>query len=137
MIFGLKFGRLGNIYDNLSTTPIISLDTTVITIVDQNNKPAINIRCEISNKSSVFIAFTDKDGKAKLNGVYGNYYTLSVSGDNIDTKVIQDWLFKDGYKLQVYDKPILKIAPEFIWLTRSNNYSDVVNVISNVDWLIH
>ena len=31
-------------------------------------------------------------------------------------------------------KKVLKIEPEFIWLTESNGYSEIVNVLSNTDW---
>lgn len=33
-------------------------------------------------------------------------------------------------------KKVLKIEPKFIWLTESNNYTEIVNVLSNTDWAV-
>lgn len=33
-------------------------------------------------------------------------------------------------------KKVLKVEPKFIWLTESNNYTEIVNVLSNTDWAV-
>ena len=33
-------------------------------------------------------------------------------------------------------KKLLKIEPKFIWLTESNNFTEIVNVLSNTDWTV-
>lgn len=34
------------------------------------------------------------------------------------------------------NKKLLKIEPTFIWLTESNNFTEIVNVLSNTDWTV-
>ena len=72
----------------------------------------------------------------ELKGKYDNVYVLTISGENIETKIIYDWVFQDNYEIQVDEKPYLEVKPEYIWLTRGNNYTDTVDVMSNVDWFI-
>lgn len=33
-------------------------------------------------------------------------------------------------------KKYIRVTPQFIWLTESNNYTEIVNVLSNTDWTI-
>lgn len=135
MIFGFRFGKLGNTNGNLSVKPI-SFDTSTIIVKDQYGNPVIGVKVEISNGTSVFISYTDQYGNVELKGKYDDVYVLTISGENIETKIIYDWVFQDNYKIQVDEKPYLEITPEYIWLTRGNNYTDTVDVMSNVDWFI-
>lgn len=135
MIFGFRFGKLGNTNGNLSVKPI-SFDTSTIIVKDQYGKPVVGVKVEISNGTSVFISYTDENGNAELKGKYDDVYVLTISGENIETKIIYDWVFQDNYEIQVDEKPYLEITPEYIWLTRGNNYTDTVDVMSNVYWFI-
>lgn len=135
MIFGFRFGKLGNTNGNLSVKPI-SFDTSTIIVKDQYGNPVIGVKVEISNGTGVFISYTDRYGNVELKGKYDDVYVLTISGENIETKIIYDWVFQDNYEIQVDEKPYLKITPEYIWLTRGNNYTDTVDVMSNVDWFI-
>lgn len=136
MLFGFRFGKLGNKKNNLSNKPIVSFDTSTLIILDQNGNSVVGAKVEVSNGASVFISYTDENGKAEIKGKYGNIYTLTISGENIETKVIYDWQFQESYNIQVETKPFLEVKPEYIWLTRGNNYTDTVDVMSNVDWFI-
>lgn len=135
MIFGFRFGKLGNTNGNLSVKPI-SFDTSTIIVKDQYGNPVIGVKVEISNGTSVFISYTDQYGNVELKGKYDDVYVLTISGENIETKIIYDWVFQDNYEIQVDEKPYLEVTPEYIWLTRGNNYTDTVDVMSNVDWFI-
>lgn len=135
MIFGFKIGKLSNTNGNLSAKPI-PFDTSVIIVKDWHGNPAIGVKVEISNKTSVFISYTDEYGKAELKGKYGDVYILIISGENIETKTYTDWVFQDNYEIQVDEKPYLKIEPEYIWLTCGNNYTDTVDVVSNAEWYL-
>lgn len=135
MIFGFRFGKLGNTNGNLSVKPI-SFDTSTIIVKDQYGNPVIGVKVEISNGTSVFISYTDQYGNVELKGKYDDVYVLTISGENIETKIIYDWVFQDNYEIQVDEKPFLEVTPEYIWLTRGNNYTDTVDVMSNVDWFI-
>lgn len=33
-------------------------------------------------------------------------------------------------------KKFIRVTPKFIWLTESNNYTEIVNVLSNTDWTV-
>ena len=136
MLFSFRFGKLGNKNNNLSNKPIVSFDTSTLIILDQNGNSVVGAKVEVSNIASVFISYTDENGNAKIKGKYGNIYTLTISGENIETKVIYDWHFQESYNIQVETKPFLEVKPEYIWLTRGNNYTDNVDVLSNVDWFI-
>lgn len=135
MIFGFRFGKLGNTNGNLSVKPI-SFDASTIIVKDQYGNPVIGVKVEISNGTSVFISYTDQYGNVELKGRYDDVYVLTISGENIETKIIYDWVFQDNYEIQVDEKPYLEVTPEYIWLTRGNNYTDTVDVMSNVDWFI-
>lgn len=135
MIFGFRFGKLGNTNGNLSVKPI-SFDTSTIIVKDQYGNPVIGVKVEISNGTSVFISYTDQYGNVELKGKYDDVYVLTISGENIETKIIYDWVFQDNYEIQVDEKPYLEVTPEYIWLTRGNNYTDKVDVMSNVYWFI-
>lgn len=135
MIFGFRFGKLGNTTDNLSVKHI-SFDNSTIIVKDQYGNSVVGAKVEISNGTSVFISYTDENGNVELKGKYGNVYVLTISGENIETKIIYDWVFQDNYEIQVDEKPYLEVKPEYIWLTRGNNYTDTVDVMSNVDWFI-
>lgn len=135
MIFGFRFGKLGNTNGNLSVKPI-SFDTSTIIVKDQYGNPVIGVKVEISNGTSVFISYTDQYGNVELKGKYDDVYVLTISGENIETKIIYDWVFQDNYEIQVDEKPYLEVTPEYIWLTRGNNYTNTVDVMSNVDWFI-
>ena len=135
MIFGFRFGKLGNTNGNLSVKPI-SFDTSTIIVKDQYGNLVIGVKVEISNGTSVFISYTDQYGNVELKGKYDDVYVLIISGENIETKIIYDWVFQDNYEIQVDEKPYLEVEPEYIWLTRGNNYTDNVDVMSNVDWFI-
>ena len=135
MIFGFRFGKLGNTNGNLSVKPI-SFDTSTIIVKDQYGNPVIGVKVEISNGTSVFISYTDQYGNVELKGKYDDVYVLTISGENIETKIIYDWVFQDNCEIQVDEKPYLEVTPEYIWLTRGNNYTDTVDVMSNVDWFI-
>lgn len=135
MIFGFRFGKLGNTNGNLYVKPI-SFDTSTIIVKDQYGNPVIGVKVEISNGTSVFISYTDQYGNVELKGKYDDVYVLTISGKNIETKIIYDWVFQDNYEIQVDEKPYLEVKPEYIWLTRGNNYADTVDVMSNVDWFI-
>lgn len=135
MIFGFRFGKLGNTNGNLSVKPI-SFGTSTIIVKDQYGNPVIGVKVEISNGTSVFISYTDQYGNVELKGKYDDVYVLTISGENIETKIIYDWGFQDNYEIQIDKKPYLEVKPEYIWLTRGNNYTDTVDVMSNVDWFI-
>lgn len=135
MILCFRFGKLGNTNGNLSVKPI-SFDTSTIIVKDQHGNPVIGVKVEISNGTSVFISYTDQYGNVELKGKYDDVYVLTISGENIETKIIYDWVFQDNYEIQVDEKPYLEVKPEYIWLTRGNNYNDTVDVMSNVDWFI-
>lgn len=135
MIFGLKFGRLGN-RNNKSSAPVKPIDNSILLVKDQDGKPVFGAKVELSSRNSVFVAYTDEDGRAKISGTYGDYYVLTISGDNIETKVIEDWKFQDNYQVDVVVKPYLNLEPEYIFLCPENQYTDNVDVSSNVSWSI-
>lgn len=33
-------------------------------------------------------------------------------------------------------EPILEVTPQYIWLMPSNNFTDDVSVVSNIDWIV-
>lgn len=108
MIFGFRFGKLGNATDNLSVKPI-SFDNSTIIVKDQYGNSVVGAKVEISNGTSVFISYTDENGKVELKGKYGNVCVLTISGENIETKIIYDWVFQDNYEIQVDEKPYLEV----------------------------
>lgn len=135
MILGFNFGKLGN--NNLFSVPSEPIEIATITVIDQNGNYVSGVKVEISNSSSIFISYTDNNGRAEIKGVYGEYYTLTISGNNIETQTISDWQFQDNFEIKVSEKPYLELNPEYIFLCPGNKYTDNVDILSNVDWFIH
>lgn len=133
-MIGFNFGRLGNNSDYFINT---TLDYGVVTIVvnDENGNPIVGAKVEIVQQTVLFFTYTDENGEAIVQGENGKHYTLIISGERIETKELKDWAFENS-TIQVEEKKFLEIHPEYIWLTRGNNYTDNVDVMSNVDWFI-
>lgn len=133
-MIGFNFGRLGNNSDYFINT---TSDYDVVTIVvnDENGNPIVGAKVEIVQQTVLFFTYTDENGEAIVQGENGEHYTLIISGERIETKELKDWAFENS-TIQVKEKKFLEIHPEYIWLTRGNNYTDNVDVMSNVDWFI-
>lgn len=134
---GFRLGKLGNDWEQLLLNGGLSpdYDTAVITVVDGNGNPIADAKVEIKQQATVFFTHTDSKGEATMQGKNGESYTMTISGEKIETLVLDNWVFSDA-TVQVEVKKYLEIRPEYIWLMRSNNYTDSVDVLSNVDWFI-
>lgn len=134
-MINLHFSKLGNDWDSILRNGgnVPSHDTAVITVIDDSGKPVVGAKIEISQQTILYFAYTDNNGEAIVQGKKGESYTIVISGDRIETNTQVDWSFNDSI-IQVEAKKYLEVKPEYIWLTRGNNYTDTVDVMSNVDW---
>lgn len=133
---GLKFGRLGNDWGELIFADTESEDTACITISDENGTLISGVVIKVlRNGDIISTAVTGTNGIASVTGKIGETYTLQISGTKIESKTISGWEFGD-LKVEVVLKKYLEIDPDYIWLTKGNNYTDDVDVTSNVVWNI-
>lgn len=136
-MISFHFGKLGNDWEQFLQNGgnVPRYDTIVVLVLDENGSPVTGAKVELIQQTVLFFTYTDDEGKAIVQGETGESYTLIISGDKIETKTLNNWLFNDS-TIQVEIKKYLEVNPEYIWLTRGNNYTDTVDVMSNVDWFI-
>lgn len=136
-MIGFHFGKLGNGWEQFLQNGgnVPRYDTVVVLILDEKGNPVTGVKVELIQQTVLFFTYTDDEGKAIVQGETDESYTLIISGDKIETKTLNNWLFTDS-TIQVETKKYLEVKPEYIWLTRGNNYTDTVDVMSNVNWFI-
>ena len=133
---GLRFSRLGNDWGELIFTDTESEDVAHVTISDENGTLISGVIIKVLRNGNITsTAVTDTNGIAIVTGKVGETYTLQISGTKIESKTISGWEFRD-LKVEVVLKKYLEIDPDYIWLTKGNNYIDNVDVMSNVIWNI-
>ena len=133
-MLGFRFGKLGNECD-FFINATSDYDTATIVVNDENGNPVVGAKVEIVQQTILFFTYTDGNGEATVQGIVGEQYTLIISGDDIETKEIKNWDF-GSTAIQVTEKKFLEIQPEYIWLTPQNHFTDDVQVMSNVNWII-
>lgn len=135
---GRLFGRLGNEMESFRLNSGVILDKCSIIVKNENGDLVVGAKVQLIFEGQIkFSTTTNKNGEAILQGINGNLYELKIISDSIQ-EFTENFQFIENSQSEIIVsvKKYLEINPKFIWLTKSNNYTENVNVISNTNWLL-